>query len=191
MSKEKAVGRNPTLASRIRAALTPFASVGVAAVVLRAFLGGTLLYSGLDKFIFDPRFLQADGVGSIGDTLRFFVTAGGPLAPLVEAVALPQPVAIGVAMAFAQLLVGGSLLSGAWVRIGALLGADADGLAVAGDETEGSGEVEGPDEGDGDPLDALPPVSIELSRVRSSSTSAKSTAKMLAPLASAARRPGS
>lgn len=123
MSKEKAVGRHPTLASRIRAALTPFASVGVAAVVLRAFLGGTLLYSGLDKFIFDPRFLQADGVGSIGDTLRFFVTAGGPLAPLVEAVALPQPVAIGVAMAFAQLLVGGSLLSGAWVRIGALLGA--------------------------------------------------------------------
>lgn len=123
MSKEKVVGRHPTLASRIRAALTPFASVGVAAVVLRAFLGGTMLYSGLDKFIFDPRFLQADGVGSIGDTLRFFVTAGGPLAPLVEAVALPQPVAIGVAMAVAQLLVGGLLLSGAWVRIGALLGA--------------------------------------------------------------------
>ncbi|MFM8176768.1 MAG: TQO small subunit DoxD, partial [Candidatus Limnocylindrus sp.] len=89
---------------RARAALTPFASLGVAAVILRIFLGGTMLYAGLDKLILDPRFLQADGVGSIGETLRFFVAAGGPLAPLVEVVALSQPVAVGAAMALAQLV---------------------------------------------------------------------------------------
>jgi thiosulfate dehydrogenase (quinone) large subunit len=108
---------------RARAALTPFASVGVAAVILRAFLGGTMLYAGVDKLILDARFLQTDGVGSIGETLHFFVTAGGPLAPLVEAVGLSQPVAVGAAMAIAQLVVAGSLLTGSWVRSGALLGA--------------------------------------------------------------------
>jgi thiosulfate dehydrogenase [quinone] large subunit len=92
-------------------------------VVLRFFLGGTMLYAGVDKALLDPRFLQADGVGSIGETLRYFVTSGGPLAGLVEAVALPQPVLIGASMAGAQLLVGASLLTGSWVRYGALLGA--------------------------------------------------------------------
>jgi Rieske Fe-S protein len=41
----------------------------------------------------------------------------------VEAVAVPQPVLIGASMAGAQLLVGASLLTGSWVRYGALLGA--------------------------------------------------------------------
>ena len=82
-----------------------------------------MLYAGIDKTLLDPRFLQADGVGSIGETLRYFVTSGGPLAGLVEAVALPQPVLIGASMAGAQLLVGASLLTGSWVRYGALLGA--------------------------------------------------------------------
>jgi thiosulfate dehydrogenase [quinone] large subunit len=95
----------------------------VAAVVLRFFLGGTMLYAGVDKALLDSRFLQADGVGSIGETLRFFVTSGGPLAGLVEAVALPQPVLIGASMAGAQMLVGASLLTGSWVRYGALFGA--------------------------------------------------------------------
>ncbi|NDH28643.1 MAG: DoxX family membrane protein [bacterium] len=92
-------------------------------MVLRLFLGGTMLYAGIDKILLDPRFLQADGAGSIGQTLRYFVTSGGPLAALVEAVALPQPVLIGATMAGAQLLVGVSLLTGSWVRYGALLGA--------------------------------------------------------------------
>jgi thiosulfate dehydrogenase [quinone] large subunit len=115
--------KRPSLARRASAALAPYASVTVAAVVLRFFLGGTMLYAGIDKALLDPRFLQADGVGSIGETLRYFVTSGGPLAGLVEAVALPQPVLIGASMAGAQLLVGASLLTGSWVRYGALLGA--------------------------------------------------------------------
>jgi thiosulfate dehydrogenase [quinone] large subunit len=105
------------------AALAPYRSAAVAAVVLRIFLGGTMLYAAVDKALLDPRFLQASGVGSIGETLNFFVTSGGPFAGIVEAVALPQPVFIGASMAFAQLLVGASLLTGSWVRPGALLGA--------------------------------------------------------------------
>jgi len=115
--------KRPSLAHRASAALAPYASATVAAVVLRLFLGGTMLYAGIDKTLLDPRFLQVDGVGSIGETLRYFVTSGGPLAGLVEAVALPQPVLIGASMAGAQLLVGASLLTGSWVRYGALLGA--------------------------------------------------------------------
>jgi len=115
--------KRPSLAHRASAALAPYASATVAAVVLRFFLGGTMLYAGIDKTLLDPRFLQVDGVGSIGETLRYFVTSGGPLAGLVEAVALPQPVLIGASMAGAQLLVGASLLTGSWVRYGALLGA--------------------------------------------------------------------
>ena len=109
--------------ARLERALAPLMNVATAAVLLRIFLGGTMLYAGLDKVILDPRFLQADGVGSIGDTLRLFVTAGGPLAPLVSAVAVGQPVLIGAVMAGTQVLVGAMLLSGSWVRLGALLGA--------------------------------------------------------------------
>jgi thiosulfate dehydrogenase [quinone] large subunit len=120
---KRSTQKRPSLASRASAALAPYASTTVAAVVLRFFLGGTMLYAGIDKALLDPRFLQADGVGSIGETLRYFVTSGGPLAGLVEAVALPQPVLIGASMAGAQLIVGASLLTGSWVRYGALLGA--------------------------------------------------------------------
>jgi thiosulfate dehydrogenase [quinone] large subunit len=120
---KRSTQKRPSLAGRASAALAPYASATVAAVVLRFFLGGTMLYAGIDKTLLDPRFLQADGVGSIGETLRFFVTSGGPLAGLVEAVALPQPVLIGASMAGAQLIVGASLLTGSWVRYGALLGA--------------------------------------------------------------------
>lgn len=120
---KRSTKRGPSLARRASAALAPYASATVAAVVLRFFLGGTMLYAGIDKTLLDPRFLQADGVGSIGETLRFFVSSGGPLAGLVEAVALPQPVLIGASMAGAQLIVGASLLTGSWVRYGALLGA--------------------------------------------------------------------
>jgi len=122
-TSKRSTQKRPSLARRVSAALTPYASNTVAAVVLRFFLGGTMLYAGVDKALLDPRFLQVDGVGSIGETLRYFVTSGGPLAALVDAVALPQPVLIGASMAGAQLLVGASLLTGSWVRYGALLGA--------------------------------------------------------------------
>ena len=112
-----------SLLARLPLASAPLMRVATAAVLLRLFLGGTMLYAGVDKMLLDSRFLQEGGVGSIGDTLRLFVTAGGPLAPLVSAVAIGQPILIGAAMAGAQLIVGALLLSGSWVRVGALLGA--------------------------------------------------------------------
>ena len=121
--KLRKMTRSSSLLARLPLALAPLMRVATAAVLLRLFLGGTMLYAGVDKLILDPRFLREDGVGSIGDTLRLFVTAGGPLAPLVEALAIGQPILIGAAMAGAQLVVGALLLSGSWVRVGALLGA--------------------------------------------------------------------
>jgi thiosulfate dehydrogenase [quinone] large subunit len=120
---KRSARRHIPLSTRVRAALAPYASTSVAAIVLRIFLGGTMLYAAVDKLLLDPRFLQATGAGSIGETLGYFVTSGGPLAGLVEAVALSQPVLIGALMAGAQLVVGASLLTGSWVRLGALLGA--------------------------------------------------------------------
>ena len=121
--KLRKMTRSSSLLARLPLALAPLMRVATAAVLLRLFLGGTMLYAGVDKLILDPRFLREDGVGSIGDTLRLFVTAGGPLAPLVQALAIGQPILIGAAMAGAQLVVGALLLSGSWVRVGALLGA--------------------------------------------------------------------
>lgn len=101
----------------------PLMSVATAAVLLRVFLGGTMFYAGMDKFILDSRFLRADGVGSIGETLRAFVAANGPLSGLVESLALNRPIAVGAAIGATQLAVGALLLTGSWVRFGALVGA--------------------------------------------------------------------
>ncbi|MFM9165854.1 MAG: Rieske 2Fe-2S domain-containing protein [Candidatus Limnocylindrus sp.] len=122
-ASKRSTRRKRSFASRVTESLAPYASASVAAIVLRLYLGGTMAYAAVDKLILDSRFLQASGSGSIGETLRYFVQAGGPLASLVEAVAVPQPVLIGASMAAAQLIVGVSLLTGSWVRLGALLGA--------------------------------------------------------------------
>jgi thiosulfate dehydrogenase [quinone] large subunit len=124
MSKRPARAiKGGSLVARLHSLRASLMTVAAAAVLLRLFLGGTMLYAGVDKMILDARFLRVDGVGSIGETLRLFVTAGGPLAPLVEALATGQPVLIGAVMASAQLVVGALLLSGSWVRVGAVLGA--------------------------------------------------------------------
>ena len=117
------VVKGGSLVPQLQSLRASLMTVAAAAVLLRLFLGGTMLYAGVDKMILDTRFLQEDGVGSIGETLRLFVTAGGPLAPLVEALAVGQPVLIGVVMAGSQLVVGALLLSGSWVRVGAVFGA--------------------------------------------------------------------
>src|SRR6476646_2807489 len=54
----------------------------LAMLPLRAFLGATFVYAGLDK-ILDPAFLQATGPGSIGAQLDSFVRVS-PIAPLVQ-----------------------------------------------------------------------------------------------------------
>jgi thiosulfate dehydrogenase [quinone] large subunit len=92
-----------------------------ALVPLRLFLGGTFLYAGLDKLL-DPSFLAASGIGSIGEQLHAFVRTS-PLAPFVQALALPQPILIGLGMSLLEIAIGLGALSGWLFRASAAAGA--------------------------------------------------------------------
>ncbi len=87
---------------------------------LRLFLGGTFLYAGLDKFL-TPAFLREGGSGSIAQQLQGF-THSSPLTPLIQAVALPHPIVIGILIALAEIAVGIGLLLGIAYRLSALGG---------------------------------------------------------------------
>ncbi|HEY2887829.1 MAG TPA: TQO small subunit DoxD, partial [Candidatus Limnocylindrales bacterium] len=89
----------------------------LALVPLRAFLGATFVYAGLDK-ILDPAFLQAAGPGSIGAQLDGFVRVS-PIGPLVHLFGQPFPVAIGWLIAVAEIAVGLGALSGLLFRLSA------------------------------------------------------------------------
>lgn len=88
---------------------------------LRAFLGFTFLYAGFDKFA-TKGFLEATGPGSIGEQLQAF-TRDSPLTPLIQAVAIPYPVAIGTLIALAEIAIGLGLLTGLLYRAAATAGA--------------------------------------------------------------------
>ena len=88
---------------------------------LRFFLGFTFLYAGLDKLL-TPAFLRAAGAGSIAQQLQGF-THGSPLAPLIEAVAIPHPVAIGLLVAVGEIAAGIGILLGMLYRLSAAGGA--------------------------------------------------------------------
>ena len=96
----------------------------LAMLPLRAFLGATFVYAGLDK-ILDPAFLQATGPGSIGAQLDSFVRVS-PIAPLVQLFGQPFPVAIGLLIAVAEIAIGLGALSGLLFRLAA-----AGGLALS------------------------------------------------------------
>ena len=93
---------------------------GTALLPLRIFLGGTFLYAGLDKLL-DPTFLMASGAGSIGDQLHEFVRTS-PLAPLVQLVALPFPIMVGLGMALLEISIGLATLAGWLYRPAATAG---------------------------------------------------------------------
>src|SRR6476646_10857542 len=61
----------------------------LALLPLRAFLGVTFVYAGIDKLT-DPNFLQATGAGSIGAQLDGFIKVS-PIAPLVQIFGQPFP----------------------------------------------------------------------------------------------------
>lgn len=88
---------------------------------LRAFLGLTFLYAGLDKLL-TPAFLREGGAGSIAQQLQGF-THASPLTPLIQAVALPHPIAIGLLMALAEIAVGLGAVLGLLYRPAAVGGA--------------------------------------------------------------------
>jgi thiosulfate dehydrogenase [quinone] large subunit len=91
--------------------------VYLALLPLRVFLGGMLLYAGVDKLI-DPAFLHAAGPGSIAQQLEGF-THASPLTPLIQAFALPFPVAIGLLIALVEIAVGLGALTGLLYRLSA------------------------------------------------------------------------
>ena len=88
---------------------------------LRFFVGFTFLFAGLDKLV-DPAFLQASGPGSIGEQLATYARVS-PLAPLIAAVALPNPILIGVVVASLEILAGLGALTGLAYRPSAVIGA--------------------------------------------------------------------
>jgi thiosulfate dehydrogenase (quinone) large subunit len=100
--------------------LDRFGGVYAALLPLRAFLGFTFVYAGIDKFA-TKGFLAASGPGSIGEQLETF-TRSSPLTPLIEAVALPYPVAIGTLIALGEIAIGLGVLTGLLYRIAAAAG---------------------------------------------------------------------
>jgi len=84
------------------------------------------LYAGLDKLV-DPAFLHATGVASVGAQLDAYVRVS-PLAPLIQILAQPWPVAIGLLIALAEIAVGIGTLTGILYRWSAALGAALAGL---------------------------------------------------------------
>jgi len=89
----------------------------LALLPLRAFLGATFVYAGIDKLV-DPNFLQATGPGSIGAQLDAFVRVS-PIGPLVHLFGQPFPVAIGLLIAVAEIAIGFGALSGLLFRLSA------------------------------------------------------------------------
>ncbi|MFF0744399.1 DoxX family protein [Streptomyces sp. NPDC004111] len=87
---------------------------------LRAFLGITFVYAGLDKLT-DSAFLSASGTGSIGELMRA-VRDSSALPWLVD-LALKAPEGFGYAIALGELLVGIGTLLGLFARVAAVGGA--------------------------------------------------------------------
>jgi thiosulfate dehydrogenase (quinone) large subunit len=90
--------------------------------ILRAFLGATFLFAGIQKFL-DPNFLHAGGGDYIGTQLAGFAN-GTPAAPLMRFLE-HAPVLAGVAIAVLEIAVGLGTLLGI-----AMLSASLVGLAI-------------------------------------------------------------
>jgi thiosulfate dehydrogenase [quinone] large subunit len=96
-------------------------SVQRALLPLRFFVGATFLFAGIDKLV-DPAFLRVAGPGSIGDQLATYSRIS-PLGPVIQAVALPAPLLVGVLVASLEIAAGLGVLTGLAYRLSAVLGA--------------------------------------------------------------------
>jgi len=88
---------------------------------LRLFFGITFIYAGLQKLT-DPQFFSPTAPGFIGRQMSGFVHAGSPLSPLLTHLAVPHAAQFGALIAFCELWVGLSALTGLLTRLGALGG---------------------------------------------------------------------
>lgn len=87
--------------------------------ILRAFLGVTFVYAGLQKFL-DPGFLHAGSPTYIGTQLQGFATAT-PAAPLMRLLA-HIPVVVGLGVALTELAVGIAVLAGIGLITASVIG---------------------------------------------------------------------
>ncbi|MBV9819862.1 MAG: DoxX family membrane protein [Solirubrobacterales bacterium] len=92
----------------------------LALVPLRAFLGVTFIYAGVQK-LSDPGFLHPGAPTYIGNQLTAFAR-GTPGGFLLRAFAMPHPQLAGVGVAFVELLVGLLVLLGLLTRAAATAG---------------------------------------------------------------------
>ena len=95
-------------------------SPGAALLPLRLFLGVTFVYAGIHK-LSDGGFLRSGSETYIGDQLAAF-SEGTPGGPLLEALALPQPVLAGVGVALAEVAIGLLAIAGRFTRASAAAG---------------------------------------------------------------------
>ncbi len=87
--------------------------------ILRAFLGITFVYAGIQKFL-DPNFLHTGSADYIGTQLQGFAT-NTPLAPMMSVLAR-MPLLVGVVVAVTELAVGLATLLGVGLMFAALVG---------------------------------------------------------------------
>lgn len=87
---------------------------------LRAFLGATFAYAGLDKLT-DPAFLSATGGGSVGEVMRGVRDTAA--VPFLVDWALLSPVGFAVLLAIGEIAVGLGVLAGLLTRVAAAGGA--------------------------------------------------------------------
>src|SRR5258707_218475 len=81
----------------------------------RLFLAVTYLYAGLQKFT-DQQFFDPTAPGFVGAQMRGYVQVGSPLSPLLTRLAIPHAAFVGGGIAFCELLVGLSALTGLLTR---------------------------------------------------------------------------
>lgn len=104
------------VAPGVRKIRLPTRPAAEALLVLRAFLGVTFVFAGLQKLA-DHAFFEAGAPGSIQSQLAAAARTS-PVHPLV-ALAQHAPVAFGVVIALAELAVGLGTLFGLWARLAA------------------------------------------------------------------------
>jgi thiosulfate dehydrogenase [quinone] large subunit len=98
----------------------PLVDPATALVPLRAFLGATFVYAGIQK-LSDPGFLHPGSPSYIGDQLRGF-SQGTPGGVLLRTFALPHAQLAGVGVALTEIAVGLLVLLGLGTRVAAAAG---------------------------------------------------------------------
>ena len=88
--------------------------------ILRAFLGVTFVYAGMNKFL-DANFLHASGTDYIGAQLHAVLVSGTPIAPLIRLLA-QHALLVGIGVGLTEIAVGLATLMGIAMLPAALVG---------------------------------------------------------------------